>query len=180
MNDLKKNKFIILFLLTTFCNISFAQMLVKTSFVVFNIKNGKLTVDGTFSGTNAFIFFEPTKLATSSFEGKIETKTISTGIKMRDNHLKKAEFFDSEKFPEITLKSKSIIADANGKYKAICILTIKGKTKQVDLPFTYNLENKTATFNGTLNINRLDFGIGGTSAIMANIVQINIKIVAVN
>src|SRR5436305_6931388 len=43
--------------------------------------------------------------ANSSVSARIDVRSIDTGIVKRDNHLRSAEFFDAEKFPEMTFKS---------------------------------------------------------------------------
>ena len=41
-------------------------------------------------------------------EVTIKASSVDTGVDMRDKDLKSANFFDVEKFPEITFKSKSV------------------------------------------------------------------------
>jgi polyisoprenoid-binding protein YceI len=44
----------------------------------------------------------------SSVEARIQVKSIDTGIRKRDDHLRSAEFFDAGKYPQITFKSRSV------------------------------------------------------------------------
>ena len=81
---------------------------VNSSAVVFEIKNAKALVTGNFTGLTASITFNPLALSTSKIEAKIAVKTIKTGIEMRDNHLKKSEYFNAEKFPEISIVTNKI------------------------------------------------------------------------
>ena len=52
-------------------------------------------------------------LSKSSFDVKIAVKSIDTGIKQRDDHLKSADFFEVAKYPEITFKSTSVSGSLN-------------------------------------------------------------------
>jgi polyisoprenoid-binding protein YceI len=147
--------------------------------VVFTIKNAKLPVKGSFEGLMAKIIFDPGNLKTASFSATILASTIKTGIEMRDKHLKRAEYFNVEKFPEITLKSNKVELVKDNDYIAKCTLVIKGITKEVDLPFKFTNTGKNAVFTGSLSINRLDFGIGSSSVIMANNLQVAIEVSAI-
>lgn len=97
-----------------------------------------------------------------------KTASLNTRIDARDNHLKSADFFDAEKYPEITFRSTGIKADGKNKYKLTGDLTMHGVTKQV----TMEMEHKGTVQNPNNNkpiaaivvkgkIKRSDFNIGG-------------------
>src|SRR5438067_12640140 len=44
----------------------------------------------------------------SSVTARIDVRSIDTGIVKRDNHLRSAEFFNVEKYQEMTFKSRSV------------------------------------------------------------------------
>lgn len=146
--------------------------------VSFKIKNAKLNVEGKFSDLKATINFDANKLNTSSIEAKVSASSIKTGIDMRDKHLKKKEYFDVSTFPEMTLKTIGIIKMGENQYGAKCYLSIKGKTKELTVPFVIDSKTGITTFNSTFTLNRLDFGIGSTSIIMANDLQVFLAIQA--
>ena len=83
----------------------------------------------------------------------------------RDAHLRTADFFDVEKFPTITFKSKRSESAGNGKFRLIGDLTIRGVTKEVVLavegPSTPILEKGelASGATATTTINRKDFGV---------------------
>ncbi len=146
--------------------------------ITFKIKNAKLPVSGNFSELDAQINFNPLSLQKSNITAKIKVNTIKTGIEMRDKHLKKAEFFDAVKFPEITIVTTSITKINDNEYNAKCNLTIKGKTKEVNMPFTFIEKESIANYAGKLLINRLDFGVGSPSVIMAKDLEVTILVTA--
>lgn len=104
---------------------------------------------------------DPTK---SSVEVTIDAASITTGEKMRDDHLRAADFFDVEKFPKVTFKSTGV--EKNGdRYKMVGDLTIRDVTKQVTLDAEYSGVVKGAYgedrfgFGATADLRRQDFGL---------------------
>ena len=143
--------------------------------VLFKIKNSGITIDGKFKGVSGTIFFDPKDISTSSLNVSIETKTVNTGNNSRDGHLKKKDYFDVETFPKITFQSKKIEPTKSG-YVATGNLTIKGKVKEIKIPFTYSETGSEGIFNGTFTINRLDYGVGESSWILSDNATITLKI----
>lgn len=81
----------------------------KKSIVKFSIRNMKLnTVNGTFTGMKGNVVFDENNLENSSFDVSIPTETVNTENKKRDAHLKNADFFYVEKYPEIQFVSTTI------------------------------------------------------------------------
>ena len=101
----------------------------------------------------------------SSVSVVIKATSINTGIEGRDRHLRNADFFDVEKYPEITFKSERI--EKKGKqFIAHGPLTMHGVTKQIALPFTVNGTHKNTSnnkfavgYSAKMVLNRRDFGI---------------------
>jgi len=117
-----------------------------------------------------------------SFEGSMETEgddfedakisfaididSIDTNQSQRDGHLKSAEFFDAEKYPQITFNSTSFKSTGeDDEYKLTGDLTIKGVTKSVTLDAEFGgsaddfYGNTKAGFEVIGKINRKDFGL---------------------
>jgi len=145
--------------------------------ITFKIKNAGITVNGKFDGWRTEIFFSPDKLATSTLKGTIEAKSIKTGIGLRDEHLRGETYFNADSFKTIQIVSKKLyIKDVN--YAGLFQVTIKGVTKEVEIPFQFNQLGDEAVFKGTFTINRRDFGVGGKSMVMADDVIVTIEIKA--
>jgi polyisoprenoid-binding protein YceI len=90
----------------------------------------------------------------------IQTKSIDTAIKKRDDHLRSPEFFDAEKFPTITFESTKVEKNQiTGKF------TLHGVTKEITLPFKLKGPIKDPWGNSRLaitaetEINRTDYGM---------------------
>ena len=118
-----------------------------------------------------------------TFSAKIAS--INTENEKRDGHLKSPDFFDAEKFPEITFAGK-LVKDG-GKYKLKGDFTMKGVTKKVEFDVTYGGSINTGRgvkagfkLNGT--INRQDYGVAWANklasgeAVVGDDVQLTIKV----
>ena len=96
---------------------------------------------------------------------KIDVGSITTENEMRDKHLKSDEFFNAEKYPTITFKSKDIKKIDKNKYILTGDLTIRDVTKNVELPLVYGgtvkdpWGNTKAGFKATGKINRKDYNL---------------------
>src|SRR3954451_23959349 len=124
--------------------------------VTFTIKNFGVPTKGEFKGLKGIIKWDPTNPANSSFDVSVDVNTINTGIEMRDDDLKKETYFNAEKYPTINFVSSAISAgNVTGN------LTIKGVTKEINIPYTETPRNNGYLFEGRFSINRKEFGVGG-------------------
>ena len=136
----------------------------------------KSTVTGTFTGLKGAVLFDPKNLSASSFDVSVNAATINTGIGMRDNDLKKEKYFNVQKFPVITIKSKSIVKGQQAnEYQFTGELLLKGKPITITFPFTAQPVAGGYIFKGTFHINRLDFDVGPDNSI-AKSVEINLNV----
>jgi polyisoprenoid-binding protein YceI len=144
------------------------------SAVSFKIKNAGIGVDGIFKTFEANIDYNESVKAPSSIKATVKVESVDTGIEGRDKHLRKDDFFDVEKYPVMTFQSTQILKNSNGSFIAEGKLTIKDVTKDIKIPFTYT----NGVFEGTITLNRLDYGVGGSSITMSNDVQVFLKVAA--
>ncbi|WKZ60855.1 MAG: YceI family protein [Cyclobacteriaceae bacterium] len=118
-----------------------------------------------------------------SFTAKVAS--IDTENERRDGHLKSADFFDAEKFPEISFKG-NLVKEGN-KYKLKGDFTMKGVTKKVEFDVTYGGKIDTgrgekAGFKVLGSINRQDYGVNWANKlasgemVVGDEVSLNIKI----
>ena len=116
-------------------------------------------------------------LAETSVRALASAASVSTNQADRDGHLRSADFFDVETYPELTFVSTSVSSDSmTGD------LTIKGVTRSV----TFDLEfdgvqadpwgNTKAGFTATTAINRSDWGLTWNAAIEGGGVLVSDKI----
>ncbi len=100
-------------------------------------------------------------------EVTLDTNKVDTDNAKRDEHVKGPDFFNVVEFPQATFKSKSSKVTGD-TYEVTGDLTIKGRTKEVTIPFKKIGEGDRgpqfgyrAGFEGELTINRMDYGVDG-------------------
>ena len=100
----------------------------------------------------------------------VQVNSLTTDNEMRDNHLKGDDFFNVEKFPTITFKSKGIKMIDKNKYVLSGDLTIRDVTKSVEIPVVYGgtvkdpWGNIKAGFKATGKINRQEYNLKYSAA----------------
>ena len=115
-------------------------------------------------------------------EVTINATSIDTRNADRDGHLKSNDFFDMENHPQITFTSTKIEANGSGGVDVTGDLTIKGTTKSITIPFSYEgtatdpFGNQRAGFEGTTVINRSDFGLSWNAALETGGVLVSEKV----
>lgn len=120
-------------------------------------------VRGTFGEVSGAIVIADDKLA-STVQATIGMASITTGDDGRDGHLKSADFFDVETYPNMTFASTGIRGDG-AEYVLTGDLTIKGVTKSVELGLEFEgvspdpWGGTRVGFSATGEINRRDFGL---------------------
>src|ERR1700761_2015679 len=169
-----KKLFALLIIATIASSFTLFKNTIIRSAITFQIKNMGIGTGGSLGGLQADIQFKPADLATSSIEATVDVNTINTDNSSRDEHLKSDDFFDVAHHPKITLKSVSFKHKSSSNYTGVFNLTIRAKTKQVEVPFTFTEKDNSQAFKGTFKINRLDYGVGGTSLVLSDEVIVNI------
>lgn len=108
------------------------------SSIQFSVKHMLISnVKGTFDKFDGVIKYDPENIANSSVEVTIDVASINTKDQKRDDHVRSEEFLDASKHPNITFKSNKIVKKDDG-YVAVGTLTIRGVSKEVELPFVLN------------------------------------------
>ena len=144
------------------------------SSVSFSIKHMMIAkVHGAFDKVSGTLQYDASDVSKSSVEATIETASINTREAQRDTHLKSADFFDVEKYPSITFKSKKIEGSGE-EFKVTGDLSIHGVTKEVVIAVEGpSSEMKDAWGNtkigisGQTKIKRKDFGLNWNAALEA-------------
>ena len=142
---------------------------------------GFSTPSANFSDIQGTITVDNEKPANSSVNVTIPVSSINTNVKALDEHIQKAEFFDVEKYPNITFKSTKVQALGKNKYKITGDLTIKGVTKPVVLDAVLNKQAvhpmtklQTIGFNATTSFNRSAFNVGAYVPNVSDKITVNI------
>ena len=149
--------------------------------VHFTIKNFGIKTGGELTGLKGDIFFFTNDLAACRFNVTVDASTVDTDNGSRDKDLKGSKYFDTEKYPEITITSTKIDKTnktESGFYYFTGTLNMHGITKLISFPFRMEKVNETYLFTGDFKINRLDFGVGNNSAVLSNTVNVSLSVLA--
>jgi polyisoprenoid-binding protein YceI len=113
----------------------------------------------------------------------IKAASIDTRNAQRDEHLRSNDFLAMETHPEITFTSTAIRQTGATDFEVTGDLTIKGVTNSVTIPFTYEgaatdpFGNVRVGFEGSVTINRKDYGVTWNAALETGGVLVSDKIV---
>lgn len=118
----------------------------------------------------------------SSARVTIQAKSIDTRNKQRDDHLRSNDFLDMDNHPEITFASTAVKALGDDKFTVSGDLTIRGVTQSVDIDFEYTgtatdpFGNQRLGLEGSVVLNRKDFGVSWNAAIEGGGVLVSEKV----
>lgn len=137
------------------------------------------TVKGRFADVKGTVSVDGANSSNVDVDVTIAVASIDTREAKRDAHLRSADFFDAEKYPTITFKSKRADGDMDGDFKLIGDLTVHGVTREV----TLNAESSGSVkdpwggersgFAATTKVNRKDFGLTWNVALEAGGVMVS-------
>jgi polyisoprenoid-binding protein YceI len=124
---------------------------------------GVANVRGNFTRFTGHVMIDENDLTNSSVSVTIDAGSIDTSHERRDNDLRSEDFFDVERFPNVTFTSTRVEQTADGLVM-VGNLTMRDVTREVRIPFevTGPVElqgRKRVGAEGTLRINRFDYGL---------------------
>ncbi|MCI4669256.1 MAG: YceI family protein [Bacteroidia bacterium] len=114
------------------------------------------TVKVNFSEFEADVKFDPNNLVASTISGKIKSASLDSKNGGRDGSLRDSKYLDVKNFPYMSFKSKKIVKVSNG-YKAVGTMSIKGKSREFEMPFTFD----GSTFKSSFELKFTDYGVSG-------------------
>jgi polyisoprenoid-binding protein YceI len=161
------------------------------SFIGFKVKHmGLIEVPGFFRDFTGKVNYDAKDITKSTVEFTAKVTSVDTGVDARDNHLRTADFFEVEKYPDLTFKSTKVEKKGES-WMLTGDLTIKGVTKSITFPFQISgwlpADDRSGGKMGITaetTINRRDFGVNyGTNlpngvAALSDDVKITLQIEA--
>ncbi len=130
-------------------------------------------VHGQFETVTGTVNFNEADPARSTVDVQIDVASLNTRDEKRDAHLRSADFFDAEKYPYLTFKSRRAEKLGENHGRLIGDLTIRGITHEVALDVEYTGQAKSpwgttsAGFTARTKINRKDWGLNWNVALEA-------------
>jgi polyisoprenoid-binding protein YceI len=139
-------------------------------------------VRGSFNTFDATVDVDGDNLAASKVSVTIDVSSIDTRNEQRDGHLRSNDFLDIATYPEITFVSTEVTPVGDDVIRVTGDLTIKGVAKPVSIDFTYEgsavdpFGNQRVGFEGSVVINRKDWGITWNAALETGGVLVSDKV----
>lgn len=151
--------------------------------VGFSVRHAMVTtVRGAFQDFEGTATLDPANPSASSVEIRIKVASVDTGQAQRDEHLRTADFFEAEKYPEIVFLSTGVEQVDSETYTVTGDLTIKDVTRPVSVDFTLTgsardpYGNLRVGFEGATTINRTDWGLTYNAALETGGVLVSDKV----
>lgn len=135
-------------------------------------------VEGIFSTYEGSIITTKADFSDATINFTVDVNSVNTDNAKRDEHLRGADFFETDKYPKMTFVSTSVTKTGTGKYNLKGKLTLHGVTKEITLAMTYGgttkdpWGNTKAGLKVTGVINRTDFGLKYNSVLEAGSLMI--------
>ncbi|MBD3170537.1 MAG: polyisoprenoid-binding protein [candidate division Zixibacteria bacterium] len=127
-------------------------------------------VSGKFNEFSGTIHFDENDITNSKFMGTIQTASIDTGNEKRDAHLRSADFFNVEKYPEIKFESNKVVREGSNYY-AVGDFTMGGVTKEIRLPFEFKGKitnpygKEVIALKAEMTVNRQDYNVSWSKSL---------------
>jgi polyisoprenoid-binding protein YceI len=130
------------------------------STITFKIRNmwGLINVKGRFTDFNG----DGQVTGKGAIFGRLDIRTASlrTGIRKRDEHLQSADFFDVERFPEISVVVTTVQPTTGNAADLRATFTIKGVTAPVPLPVRVAMhDDGSVQVSAKTEVDRAQFGL---------------------
>lgn len=138
--------------------------------VGFKVRHLVSKVGGEFTEFEATITADFNNLDACRVQFSIQSASIDTRNEDRDNHLRSADFFDVEKFPEITFTSTKVTKIDKDSFAVAGILTMHGVSNPTTLTVDYLGEmtamgGTRAGYELSTTLDRKDWGISWNRAL---------------
>lgn len=140
----------------------------EKSTLQFQASTSKFEVKGTFSKWDIIATASSDKITDIKIKAQIETASLDTGDRKRDQHLRTEDFFWSEKYPVAMFESTEIKELAKGRFQVEGRLNFRNFTKGIR--FEATVDDKLQ-ITGVIKLNRQDFGISYEPGIFVKIVS---------
>lgn len=158
--------------------------------IIFNYSHvGNSIAYGQFDEFDGNFVIDLEEPANSRVDVSIKTASVNTGVAEFDKHLRSPDFFETEKYPEMTFVSTSVTQAGKTAWRINGDLTIKGNTRPVTLIAKLNFKGPhplgkflkkyeavhVAGFSATTQLFRSEFGLGMFAPLTDDVVNIIIE-----
>ncbi len=137
---------------------------------------------GRFRNPTGSFTFDDATASNGSIEMQVKAIDIDTDVQKRDNHLRSPDFFNAEKYPVISFKSRSLKKIAENTYEVTGDITLLGKTRPIQVKAIQTGASKDPwgkyrrAFETKFSINRSDFGMDFLMNVAGDEVELTVSI----
>jgi polyisoprenoid-binding protein YceI len=150
----------------------------------FKIKHILTTVSGYFTEFKGDVIFDPENPEAGKFDFTVAVNSVDTNNGKRDNHLRSKDFFDADKFPEMTFKSSKISHLTDNRYALEGSMTIKDVTKKIKIefqffhprPHPFDKKKNVGGFQAVFTIPRLAYNVGNGKFLKMGVVASDVEV----
>lgn len=132
----------------------------QASSISFRSSYAGTQVTGRFQRWSAVITFDPARPAVGRVVVEVELASAATGDRSVDPQLPGQDWFNAAAGPRARFQSTSIVGAGPGRYVAKGVLSLRGASVPVTLPFTLQVRGATAVMTGTAQLDRRAFKLG--------------------
>ncbi len=150
----------------------------------FKIKHILTTVSGQFTEFSGNLLFDPQTPEAGKFDFTVNVKSVDTNNGKRDNHLRSKDFFDADKFPQMTFTSSQIHHLKDNRYVLEGVMTIKDVSQKIQIefeffppqPHPFDKKKNVAGFQTNFIIPRLAYHVGDGKFLKMGVVGSDVEV----
>lgn len=161
--------------------VEYTVLLPEKSRVTFSSKQMGVPVEGHFKKFGGTISFDPAKPEAGKAQIEIDLASVDAGSADANDEVRGKGWFNLREFPTAKFTSESVRALGNNRFETKGKISIKGRTRDVVLPFDYKPEGANAVLEGTIPILRMQYGVGdgpwADTSVVADEVPVKFRLV---
>ncbi len=119
---------------------------------------------GTWSQYNVAVVRPGEDLTDLSIEVQVQVDSVVTNYAQLDNHLKTADFFDTDNHPTASFVSTRVTQLEGDVYTVTGDMTLRGTTRELSFPSTIEVDGDGLLAAATIEFSRWDYGLIRASA----------------
>ncbi len=145
----------------------------------FSYQQMGVTLDGRFARHTGTLAFDPARAEAARVALDVQLASIDAGSEEATSEVAGAAWFDTARHPLAQFRSTSARRLPSGQYELRGNLTIKGRTRAILVPVSYQAQGARGLLSGEFTFNRTDFGVGegewADTGIIANPIRVRFR-----
>lgn len=160
----------------------YERLLTEHSRIDFVSRQMGVPVEGQFRRFSGQIAFDPTRPEAAGALLTVDLASFDMGSREVYDEVVSRNWFDVRQHPTAHFVATGLRHLGGDRYEVRGQMTIKGRTRDITVPFTFRPQGRTAHLTGSFALRRLDYGIGtgpwGDTSVVADEVLVRFHLVA--